>query len=535
MRVLVLGLDGADWRICRPLMDQGRMPALARLVDEGAHGPLDSVIPPLSAPAWISFVLGSGPGRHGVTDFLERDARVYEGTTGHTVTSHHYPKRTLLDLAGDRGLRVASVSVPMTYPSWELNGVMVAGGFTPGDRITCTPPELAPRLDVGPLDLGSRLLELPPERQQATLRDQLERHGELVDRVLALERFDLAVAVVHAPDNAHHCFWPGDGRPPHEEPRIADLYERTDRFVGGVLDRGEWDLALVISDHGGGPRPARRLAVNRWLAELGLLVPAGSAWPWLGRAAGALKRRSPRLVRLVRTRAPNGIRRAVSGVTQSARAIAWDRTRAFGVYLFPPYVGVQVNLAGRERLGIVPADDLEEEREHVARLLREDAVRRGLPVLDVAGREEAFGREADPRLPDLVLRLEDDVEGVNALEERLLGPAPPPGPRDSQGYHSRQGILVAHGRDVRPGALEGAALVDVAPTVLAALGVPIPAAMTGRPLEEAFRPGALEVGRDDSAGDEERPGAGPAGSAPHLDEREEREILESLRGLGYVE
>ena len=71
--------------------------------------------------------------------------------------------------------------------------------------------------------------------------------------------------------------------------------------------------------------------------------------------------------------------------------------------------------------------------------------------------------------------------------------------------------------------------------VLAALGVPIPAAMTGRALEEAFRPGALEVGRDDSIDDEERTEAGPAGSPPHLDEREEREILESLRGLGYVE
>jgi predicted AlkP superfamily phosphohydrolase/phosphomutase len=220
-------------------------------------------------------------------------------------------------------------------------------------------------------------------------------------------------------------------------------------------------------------------------------------------------------------------------VTQSARAIAWDRTRAFGVYLFPPFVGVQVNLAGRERDGAVPAADLEGERDHLARLLREDAVRRGLPVLDVQGREEAFGKGADPRLPDLVLRLEDDVEGVNALQDELLGPAPRPGPRDSRGYHSRHGILVAHGRDVRPGSLEGAALVDVAPTVLAALGVPVPAAMTGRPLEEAFLPGALQVRREAPRGGEDR-STGDA-PPPPLDDREEREILEALRGLGYVE
>src|SRR5437867_6662666 len=107
-RVLVLGLDGADWRILDPLIDSGELPALAALVRAGASAPLASTIPPLTAPAWTSFLLGTGPGSHGVLDFLERDARRYEGTTGRVVTSTSYARRTFFDAAGAAGKRVAA-------------------------------------------------------------------------------------------------------------------------------------------------------------------------------------------------------------------------------------------------------------------------------------------------------------------------------------------------------------------------------------------------------------------------------------------
>ena len=73
-RVLILGLDGADWQILDPLIEAGALPALAELVRTGAAAPLASTIPPLTAPAWTSFILGAGPGSHGILDFVERHA-----------------------------------------------------------------------------------------------------------------------------------------------------------------------------------------------------------------------------------------------------------------------------------------------------------------------------------------------------------------------------------------------------------------------------------------------------------------------------
>ena len=92
--------------------------------ERGARSPLRSSLPPISAAAWVSFLLGAGPGSHGILDFRAVDARRYEGNTGHVVTSNDYPKRTVFDVAGSAGLRVASIRVPMTFPAWPVNGVL---------------------------------------------------------------------------------------------------------------------------------------------------------------------------------------------------------------------------------------------------------------------------------------------------------------------------------------------------------------------------------------------------------------------------
>ena len=69
-RLLVIGLDGATLDLVRPWAAQGHLPHLAKLIAEGTHGPLESTLPPVTSPAWPSFVTGKNPGRHGVFDFI---------------------------------------------------------------------------------------------------------------------------------------------------------------------------------------------------------------------------------------------------------------------------------------------------------------------------------------------------------------------------------------------------------------------------------------------------------------------------------
>jgi predicted AlkP superfamily phosphohydrolase/phosphomutase len=528
-RVLILGLDGADWRFIDPLLAGARLPALAGLIAQGARAPLASCLPPLSAPAWVTFLLGQGPGSHGVADFLERDARLYAGTTGHVVTSNDYPKQTIFDLAGAFGLRVASVLVPMTYPPWPVNGLLVSGGFMPGGRLSTYPSELSETLKVGSLDIGNRLLEYPEERQVSTLHRQLERAEEVGRAVLRRERFDLAMVAVHTPDNAHHCFW-GRGDGPGEHSLIDRFYVEVDRFVGSLLEGDGWDLVVVMSDHGGGPRPTRQLSINRWLADLGLLRLRGGYRSRASSAASFVKHRHRRLVYRVRRWAPQRLQRAVSAITQSSVAIDWRATTAYGVHLFHPFFGIEMNLRGRQEHGIVEAGQLHEARQRVAAKLRQSIREHGLPVRRVMTCEEAFGDGADPRLPDIVLHLEQDTEGTNELTPKAVEDARPAGPNHSRCSHGPDGILVAAGSGVRQGSFQRAHIEDLAPTILSYLGVPVPGAMTGRVLSELFAPGTLR---------EQRAAVMPGGPSfdgeAEITEEQEEAILASLRGLGYVE
>jgi len=77
-RVLIIGLDGADFQVVRPFVDQGKLPHLAALLESGAHGLLRSTTPPMSPAAWTSFMTGKNPGKHGVFDFGRRRAGSYE-------------------------------------------------------------------------------------------------------------------------------------------------------------------------------------------------------------------------------------------------------------------------------------------------------------------------------------------------------------------------------------------------------------------------------------------------------------------------
>jgi predicted AlkP superfamily phosphohydrolase/phosphomutase len=528
-RVLVLALDGADWKVIEPMAKRGELPALQGLLDGGAHGDLASSVPPLSAPAWISFLLGQTPGAHGVVDFLERDARLYQGTTGHAVTSDDFPKATLFDVAGAAGKRVSAVRVPMMFPPWPINGVMVSGGFIPGGRVYCTPPELASRLDVGTVNIGKRLLEQPEECQFDTIAAQLQRKAEQAIRVLSLERFDLAMIHVHTPDNAHHCFWHHMARDVGTN-HVFELYRRVDAYVDRMLRTDRWDLVVVMSDHGGGPRPVRRLLVNAWLQELGLLSSRGGYRRGIASGARLVKRRFRRVVHRVRALAPERLQRAVSSVTQGAVAIEWGTTEAYGVHLFHPFYGVELNVKGRQRDGIVAPADLVRRRTEIVELLRRSAEAAGLPVVQILTADEAFGRDPDPRLPDIVLQLEDDTEGDSGFGTPLVAAAGARGPHEPSGSHTPTGILIMAGAEVRAGRLDGARIEDLAPTILRYMGIEPPASMSGAILEEAFRPGTLVRG-DVAWSDAFEPlSAGDGISAD-----EEAEIMDSLRTLGYVE
>jgi len=72
-KLLLIGWDGADWKVIHPLLDSGRMPTLNKLVEQGVMGSISTLEPPFSPMLWTSIATGKHADKHGILGFTEKD------------------------------------------------------------------------------------------------------------------------------------------------------------------------------------------------------------------------------------------------------------------------------------------------------------------------------------------------------------------------------------------------------------------------------------------------------------------------------
>src|SRR5438094_941207 len=299
-RALVFGVDAATFEVIDPLVAAGKMPALAGLMARGVRAGLRSTWPPVSAPAWVTFLTGKQPGKHGVFNFQNFDSRHYSGFSETLVNSSWFSGRTLLDhAAGTAGVRTLSYRIPMTYPPWDVpNGVVVSGFPLPDRRRTYVRPveaeaELGPASPLSYDQTAAAMKSLDVAALEASNRGELEGLERAVGRWVA-RGFELVIGFTGIPDTLHHAFWAfHDPRSPLHDPAappaLRTVIERAYVEIDGVIGRLTRGLdddtaVIVVSDHGGGPAPSRHVNLNAFLAARGYLERAGA-----GRARVALR------------------------------------------------------------------------------------------------------------------------------------------------------------------------------------------------------------------------------------------------------
>ena len=534
-KTIIVGIDGATFDLMGPWMDDGTLPFMAEVRDGGTSGVLTSTVPPFSAPAWASAVTGVNPGRHGVYDFFHLDT--YEHRM---ITSTYRRAPAIWNVLDHLGRRSIIVSVPGTYPPEPINGVMITGLLTPSRSTDFIhPPEL--REGLADLEIESWWDQLPltvyssyvPEKVLEILLERTEAKMKVLHRLMRERKWDLTMVVLRGTDYIQHYLW-------RERALIRQLYERIDALIGELMEDYPQATLVILSDHGFQP-VERCFYVNNLLYDAGLLNT--TQHPRLNRQyfSLGLGKRLGRFLsyllpieRLLRSDWAN---RLFTSVSASTDFIDFAHTRAYchsGTSR-----GIRINLKGRESQGVVRPRNYERFREEVARLLREvrDPETGGPIVRRVEWPEEVYGFR-DDRSADLLFELE---RGYSALElvmptenvvdnlryfDRRLGVAAPTDEYELSGDHAPEGILLMRGEEIRSGVrLEGARIVDVMPTVLHGMGLPLPEGLDGRVIEEAF----IDVIKT-------RYFSLPARVAEErsLSEKEERELRGRLQGLGYL-
>jgi predicted AlkP superfamily phosphohydrolase/phosphomutase len=554
-RVLVIGLDGATFAILAPLLEEGKLPNLRTVQESGSWSTLLSTIPPFTAPAWVSFATGANPGRHGAFDFFERDLNsyIYDSVAGF-VHADVVQVARIWDILSRSGKRVGVINVPLTYPPSAVNGIMVTGMLTPpGARNFVYPPEILQEmgdyvvdLDHGRDERGFVLdAHLSAEELLARVNHMLERRTAYCLRFLRREPWDFFMVVFVGTDRLFHELWHyldpeceayASKRAPIIRQGVEEYLSGLDSAIGELMAAcGDDTVTFIMSDHGFGPAPTKRLYLNEWLSELGLLRDGGGADSLLKPEfwATRLGLRRPSVKSFIERVVSFGALQRAKGDRSGKRELVanWSQTRAFGVHMYNHVCGIVINLRGRNKRGIVEPGA---EYEALQQLLMDRAMELEDPATGERLVRKAYRRQdvyEGPHLdkaPDVVLVLHPDYVGAAPLGSRTLV-APHSARR--QGDHRREGILLAAGPHIVSQTISPAPhMVDIAPTILYALGEPVPTSMNGRVLE-LFEPEFM----DDHPIQYTDPAEETKSSTQEVYLAEEAEgVRDRLRGLGYV-
>jgi predicted AlkP superfamily phosphohydrolase/phosphomutase len=501
-RVLLVGIEAMEISLVRQGVAEGWLPAIASLLEEGtavrlAHGP--DLLP---GAGWTTVFTGRPVQDH----LLIFNRQLAPGTTRIEEVSGDAARVPVFwQVASEAGVRSTVVSAHGAPRLPGFNGTQVLWGT--GDPYTSQTEPWSDRPEV--LDSLRRgwpgrrfgfLDRLPRSASdyQAYLDDvcrQIRMQGEGLAHLMQATEWDFFFGTFYETHEAGHLLWhlqDGAGTDGLHQP-MRRVYQEIDAALGRLLARRDEDTRTFLLTSSGMTRNVPTCQATRsflrqggWMA-FGDQAPAGDdkwLW-WASRARTAVHRVTPLALRKALSRlAPAAHGRLVSA--GPLLGVDWSATSAFPLPN-DTTSAIRFNVAGREPDGIVEPgsgyDRLAAEMDAaVADLV--DA-RTGAPVARQVYRlDRLVGGPVGDVLPDLVIEWEPVV--VEALDSPRTGPITVPGdPRT--GDHRPEGFLIGAGPGVAAGGGgldddDAFGLLDVAPTILAAMGVAIPPALPGRPI-----------------------------------------------------
>lgn len=503
--VILIGLDAAEWTLIRSLVADGQLPTLASLLETGRCGPLTSVAEHYAGGVWPTFYTGMDVPRHGV---YHSKLWRQENMRCEMADADWLPARPFWETAVGRELRVCVIDMPMTVAApAPVNGLQVSGWGTHDLLVRGSAPralwrELSrqhgkPKMEVerfGPQD-SAALLRLRENLLKAT-----RQVAALGVELLAREPWDLFCQVFGAPHRAGHYLWDtsqvdlngisGSDRATLKS-ALVDIYHVCDQALAQLMEVAPANATVcVFAVHGMEKNPGWSDLCPDLLARI---QRGGNApLPRQG-LLYQIKRRLPvRRTEDLLTLLPLKLRHALVKVW-SARMFDWNTTRYFPLPMDQAGY-LRINLQGREPSGIVAPDREYEQlcEDLTGALMSWQDLDSNMPIV-----KETYPAYAEAvpdaayrdRLPDLIVSWAEtsalDSRGVRSdkFGEWLFSE---PGKLRSgrSGNHSAWGWAVMTGPGIEAGDLQDGHILDLAPTVLALLGLPIPSEMPGQPLAD---------------------------------------------------
>ncbi|HSE83426.1 MAG TPA: alkaline phosphatase family protein [Thermodesulfobacteriota bacterium] len=527
--IIVIGLDGADLLLIQKWSNEGYLPTITSLMNRGCWVRLNSPGDISSGSVWPTFLTGVSPDKHG---FFYGHRQLKSGSYQiYKKYANQIKRRPFWDWLSQAGKRIAIFDIPQTYPVKGLNGIQIAswGAFASLWKMSSWPPELikeiVSRFGTHPLaDWYERRPEKinEYERFYKKLISGVEKTGLISAYLLDREPWDFFLMAFSETHWAGHLLWHiMDDKHPAYNPRIAktfknairDIYSAVDSTISKLIEAFPNATVLIFSLDGMGPNYSGNYLLPEILKRLGMMGRAVQNKSQSGRFSAAIeqitqlmpeKRWGPYAIRKLENLIPIKVIEIAKQMlpqevwdTWTRRLVtagnSWRWSKAFCVP--NEFLGaIRINLKGREPNGLVEPgieyDNLcKELTEELGSLVNVDTGENA--VSDVVRVDRILQGEHISELPDLIVKWAGDAP-IRALYSPRIGTVSGEIPKGRTGAHKPHGFLIASGEHISRGkTVEGANIMDIAPTIFYLMQQPVPKDMDGKVLlniiEEEFK------------------------------------------------
>nr|MDO8044216.1 alkaline phosphatase family protein [Candidatus Baldrarchaeota archaeon] len=476
-KLILIGVDGATWKIINPLIEDGKLPTFELFVSEGAYGTLESTVPPNTPPAWTSIFTGVNPGKHGITDFSIREE---DG-------SFHLPHRkmrgvhTIWSLTNLYDLKCIVINDPVTYPPEKVNGIMTTGLLTPpGSKNYVWPKDKLTEINSA---ANGYLFELNKEFYDAVRKGKEAKACSLATEfdvkltktflyLMSNYEWDIASIIYVSSDRLQHYYW-------DNKELLRSYYVNLDKQIHRILDVAPNATVILVSDHGF--RSVKKyFYINTYLYNKGLLRVKKSIIRRLcismhltrEKIADMLERSNllglfDILIRFL----PIRIEMLPPASELDAALIDYANSIAFAY----GYRGIYLNSNNATILKNITKmiENIKDEDNRV--------ISRVYYSKDVVWGPYSYRSPALYVYPEgeyiISTRINNNIFGFGSASERLL-----------TGDHDVEGIFAIYGRNIKKLRVNNSIKTwDIAPTLLHLLGMPIPTYMDGKVLKDIFK------------------------------------------------
>lgn len=489
-RVILVGIDGATWNLLGPWVKQKKLPAFAKLMNNGVHGKLESNIPPLSPPAWTSIFTGVNPGKHNIFGFVKRKENSYFVTP---IISSDRKAVPIWNTFTDHGKRCILLNIPFSYPPDKVNGIMTTGLGTPSKNSEFVHPKdfkntILKKFPSYDVDFNEDLIllrsNIDPVKQIEKITDA---QIELTKYLFKKEKWDFLSVVFRSLDVVQHYYW-------KDKKVLLDCYLQMDRFLGWLTSKiDEKTFLLICSDHGfSGIHTS--VNMNNWLQKNNFLKMKE-------RKKGKIKKVLPSAEKIQVLLLKLGLRKLVNRVKKSKIVepiikhllssdrvqyifdVEWAKVKVY--FLDGSFGMMNVNLKGREPEGLIGKNEYEKVRtECTSAILKLRDPVNGARIIKKVYRGEELYNGRSKNIPDIVLEVN---EGYNLVSSYDYGGKIFTKEKIRFGEHARFGIFMAYGPGIKKGTIiDNARIYDMVPTVLQVFDIPISSDIDGKILKGIY-------------------------------------------------